>query len=1191
MNVQVSLQRTCQMVVEVLNVDHSAVFLFDTEHKNVTLAAECPRVATQPFSSIPLPDLAAILDHLKGKTSMLVADVESHDSLGSLRDLLLGWRVCSTLLLPLSCGNQVIGLCSANAIRHRRGFLFEDIQRGEAFAAQALIGIKNLQLQTENNRTKARLEHVMDGAPSAIIEVDAKGNVTGWNDQAWQMLGYKGPNELPRDVRDLYYYSTEPYEIGKHLHVNGSLTNYETLARGNNGDPIPIRISVRHLLDEHHQRVLSIGNFQDLRVINDAEKRFDLLWKASDTPVDSKGLTNWFERLSAMLLSVFPHTFCQIALLDETQSFLTVKTSVAGAIDQKPFTWTPNTGCQIDVSRWLGLRDALHRGDPIHLHWSDRGSQGKLIGYSRQLRLEPDLQSLLVIPLKIGERPIGLFNLGDIRMEKEISFSREEINRVASLAPQIASLIDRAILAQKKAQLVEQLNRSNAAAQHIAAVSARGSLQATLQAVTEETCKALECDAITLYVHDTITKNISNPPKMFGVWNPEGLKRFNSLPENSIVWNILRRQEPYIVKDISEDSLLKGSRFAKEEDIRSCVAVSLTAAGQPVGVLFINYRTLHQFLPDELTTIKHFANQAAVAIYNAQLSEQARKKATALAALYETGRIVSGSLNPKEILRRVAEHAWELTQGYSENVRGSVDVWLVENHKAHPIAEYFEGPATLHRRVLDLKEKDSRKVGIIGRAARSGKSQFINDVSQDPDYRKHNPTTQSELAVPIKIHDTVVGVINIERPDINGFQPEDKHAVESLATQASIALQNAKQHEEISKTREQLAIKTAIGLMGIDKAELGHATLPEAITIRELVTLLSRDSYIKAATDQIKGWIERIDTIAARVQEKLGYISPSPEEGQQSVVVNDFVYKQLDQLKVSWRYRHETASAVELQQEFLLSGHYAVRANPQWLARVLNIIVDNALEAVAEIEKPVITIATKFMDGGVGILISDTGRGIPDDVLPSFFKKQVKSERGSKGLGMGVLLAQDIIQTYGGELRLGSTGPQGTTMIIWLPLDPLMSEESQDKEAISETATVLLVGDQRESKWVQAISDAVLPLGGIELVQEQEVLWHIEKKPYAVVLVDAQSVKNPSLLIEQIRIHNPHIKVVVAAESPKWKFAREIFRSGAADCISRSACPEELGSLLNRTLLQPFPHVELISRLSAHQNGYHSSAN
>jgi DNA-binding NtrC family response regulator len=161
-------------------------------------------------------------------------------------------------------------------------------------------------------------------------------------------------------------------------------------------------------------------------------------------------------------------------------------------------------------------------------------------------------------------------------------------------------------------------------------------------------------------------------------------------------------------------------------------------------------------------------------------------------------------------------------------------------------------------------------------------------------------------------------------------------------------------------------------------------------------------------------------------------------------------------------------------------------------------------------------------------------------------------------------------------------------MILWLPLEPLAGEESQDEEKTSATAPILLVGDHRESEWVQAMSDAVLPLGGIALVQEQEALWHIQKKPYAAVILDAQSVKNPSLLIEQIRSYDPCARIIVAAESPKWEFARELFRSGAADCISRSASPEELQFILNGTSTQPSSHIELRDS-GAGRNGYHHS--
>jgi GAF domain-containing protein len=96
------------------------------------------------------------------------------------------------------------------------------------------------------------------------------------------------------------------------------------------------------------------------------------------------------------------------------------------------------------------------------------------------------------------------------------------------------------------------------------------------------------------------------------------------LPD-SFVYKILEDDEPYIIERIAEGDLFKDSRFARDEGIVSCVAITLKAARQKVGVMFVNYRTLHRLTSEESTDIKLFADQAAIAIRNAQLFEDAKK--------------------------------------------------------------------------------------------------------------------------------------------------------------------------------------------------------------------------------------------------------------------------------------------------------------------------------------------------------------------------------------------------------------------------------------------------------------------------------------------------------------------------------------------------------------------------------------
>lgn len=78
--------------------------------------------------------------------------------------------------------------------------------------------------------------------------------------------------------------------------------------------------------------------------------------------------------------------------------------------------------------------------------------------------------------------------------------------------------------------------------------------------------------------------------------------------------------------------------------------------------------------------------------------------------------------------------------------------------------------------------------GIVGRAARTGKVQRVNDVSQDPDYLAGASRTRSELCAPIKLGDTILGVINVESPEVHFYTPEDERLLETLASQLATAM-------------------------------------------------------------------------------------------------------------------------------------------------------------------------------------------------------------------------------------------------------------------------------------------------------------------------------------------------------------------------------------------------------------------
>ena len=102
-----------------------------------------------------------------------------------------------------------------------------------------------------------------------------------------------------------------------------------------------------------------------------------------------------------------------------------------------------------------------------------------------------------------------------------------------------------------------------------------------------------------------------------------------------------------------------------------------------------------------------------------------------------------------------------------------------------------------------------------------------------------------------------------------------------------------------------------------------------------------------------------------------------------------------------------------------------------------DILVDNAVDAVTKCEVREIIIGTQAENNGVEIFISDTGPGLPPEIREKIGLEVIEKPEDAKGLGMGLLMAQVIVQTYSGEISVASTGLTGTTMVIWLPLEKM----------------------------------------------------------------------------------------------------------------------------------------------------------
>ena len=84
--------------------------------------------------------------------------------------------------------------------------------------------------------------------------------------------------------------------------------------------------------------------------------------------------------------------------------------------------------------------------------------------------------------------------------------------------------------------------------------------------------------------------------------------------------------------------------------------------------------------------------------------------------------------------------------------------------------------------------------GLVGIAALTGEEKIVNDVRQEPVYRPIDslPETRSEVVIPIKIENRVLGVLDVQSDHLNAFSDEDVNIQLTLAAQVATALQNAR---------------------------------------------------------------------------------------------------------------------------------------------------------------------------------------------------------------------------------------------------------------------------------------------------------------------------------------------------------------------------------------------------------------
>src|SRR6202163_3737531 len=244
------------------------------------------------------------------------------------------------------------------------------------------------------------------------------------------------------------------------------------------------------------------------------------------------------------------------------------------------------------------------------------------------------------------------------------------------------------------------------------------------------------------------------------------------------------------VSDTSKDDRY----IAAIENVRSELAVPLMLQGKPVGVLDIQSRHPIYFTRDQQNILTLLASRLAVAIENARLFQRVRAQADTLLLLSEVGRETGSILDVEELLRRAAEQ-----------IKRVIDYQILSLMLYDEKQKVFRHRIDVkHGQHVQGKLRVAVSEGIVGAAATLKAPVRVPDVAADPRYLMVNPETRSELAIPMIHKGKVIGVWDLESPQLNYFTGDHVQTLSILAANLAVSLENARLYEQVARDEARL---------------------------------------------------------------------------------------------------------------------------------------------------------------------------------------------------------------------------------------------------------------------------------------------------------------------------------------------------------------------------------------------------
>ncbi|MBM3475626.1 MAG: response regulator [Armatimonadetes bacterium] len=286
--------------------------------------------------------------------------------------------------------------------------------------------------------------------------------------------------------------------------------------------------------------------------------------------------------------------------------------------------------------------------------------------------------------------------------------------------------------------------------------------------------------------------------------------------------------------------------------------------------------------------------------------------------------------------------------------------------------------------------------------------------------------------IPLRSHEGTTGYMAIGGPDWTGDQMEEADVLSTVAWQVGVAMENMGLYEDLRVALERLTEAQAkvvqaekLSAIGRVVSGIAHELNNPLAVILGYAGLIREGMNLDEATqmaDRISHQAERAGKI---IQELLSFCR------QERTVLRPTDLRHVIEaaLESTERLRSDRVQLLLALPEAMPT----IAGDPGGLQQVLSNVIGNACQAMGE-AGGVLTVAGHVADDTISLRVSDTGPGIPEDVLPRIFDPFFTTKGVGQGTGLGLSVSHGIVHDHGGEIVAGNGAQGGAVFTIRLPI-------------------------------------------------------------------------------------------------------------------------------------------------------------